>query len=104
VVQPAVVAEGEGVAAVDDVAANPGLRLGFPEVVCLNVEVIDNGGTRARRSTTRSRHLERLRYDIDTVLQLQLQSWSDEAWEPAPGMFMSIPRTVQQPQAAVAPF
>lgn len=27
-------------------------------------------------------HLERLRNDIDTVLQLQLQSWSDEAWEP----------------------
>lgn len=27
-------------------------------------------------------HLERLRYDIDTVLQLQLRSWSDEAWEP----------------------
>jgi hypothetical protein len=27
-------------------------------------------------------HLERLRYDIDTILQLQLRSWSDEAWEP----------------------
>jgi hypothetical protein len=46
-VQPAVVAEGESAAAVDDVAADPGLRLGFREVVCLNVEVIDNGRTRA---------------------------------------------------------
>jgi hypothetical protein len=33
-------------------------------------------------SMSSEEHLERLRYDIDTVLQLQLHSWSDEAWEP----------------------
>lgn len=33
-------------------------------------------------SMSTAEHLERLRYDIDTVLQLQLRSWSDEAWEP----------------------
>lgn len=27
-------------------------------------------------------HLERLRHDIDTVLQLQLHRWSDDAWRP----------------------
>lgn len=27
-------------------------------------------------------HAERLRYDVDTVLNLQLSEWSDEAWEP----------------------
>jgi hypothetical protein len=27
-------------------------------------------------------HLERLRYDVDTVLQLQLRSYSDESWKP----------------------
>ena len=33
-------------------------------------------------SMSAEEHLERLRYDIDTVLQLQLRSWSDDAWEP----------------------
>ena len=37
---------------------------------------------RSIRPMTPEEHLERLRYDIDTVLQLQLRSWSDEAWEP----------------------
>jgi len=27
-------------------------------------------------------HEERLRFDVETVLQLQLSGWSDEAWEP----------------------
>ncbi len=27
-------------------------------------------------------HKQRLAYDVDTVLQLQLHQWSDEAWEP----------------------
>jgi hypothetical protein len=26
-------------------------------------------------------HLERLRYDIDTILHCSWRSWSDEAWE-----------------------
>ena len=32
---------------------------------------------------TPKEHLERLRYDIDTVLHLQLRSFSDESWLPA---------------------
>ena len=31
---------------------------------------------------TAEEHLQRLRHDIDTVLQLQLYGWSDEAWAP----------------------
>lgn len=29
-------------------------------------------------------HAERLRYDVDTVLKLQLSAWSDDAWAPVP--------------------
>lgn len=49
----------------------------------------DSGGSTWHRliqrnipSMSAEEHLERLRYDIDTVLQLQLRSWSDDAWEP----------------------
>ena len=33
-------------------------------------------------SMSAAEHLERLKYDVDTVLQLQLRSYSDEAWLP----------------------
>ena len=36
----------------------------------------------SRRCCRREEHLERLRYDVDTVLQLQLRSYSDESWKP----------------------
>lgn len=51
-------------------------------------EPVSHGSTERRRiqrsipPASKEEHLERLCYDIDTVLQLQLQSYSDEAWEP----------------------
>jgi hypothetical protein len=50
----------------------------------------DSDGTLGQRGLQRyvppmlspEEHLERLRRDVDTVLQLQLRSYSDESWKP----------------------
>ena len=45
-------------------------------------ESLETDSLQPRAYMSPQEHAERLAYDVDTVLQLQLHAWSDEAWEP----------------------